>query len=345
MTNHLLIFTQNHLLEEELLRQFRQQRNLGKSVKKWWFLSRVKKIMLPKYPTVTNFKLNRRFNGFCRRNKLSLRRKIHVFQKVPSQIKPAVQKFYAELFPERKRRTFALCEIANMDQTALPFVLDDGRAYDAKSSEEIWFSSGKSGLDKRHNTIQLTVFTDGTPRVRPRIIFWGEGKRIKASEKGSWDKRVKVYFQKKACCDEQLLKEWTCDEWGNNFTNPPTNGSREKILVVDAHRTHQTDPIKRLLQIKKTILVNMPPRFTIRVQPFDVLINKLFENAIKEQFKRHLDDGKLTVSDRRFLTHCTKKMMFSTKDFFSKCADLLTFTEYILSGKLHLLCSDNKVGW
>ena len=127
--------------------------------------------MLPKYPTVTNFKLNRRFNGFCRRNKLSLRRKIHVFQKVPSQLKPAVQKFHAKLFPERKRRTLALSEIANMEQTALPFVLDDERTYDAKSSEEVWFSSGKSGLDKRHNTIQLTFFADGIPRVRPTIIL------------------------------------------------------------------------------------------------------------------------------------------------------------------------------
>ena len=137
--------------------------------------------MLPKYPTVTNFKLNRRFNGFCRRNKLSLRRKIHVFQKAPSQLKPAVQKFHAKLFPGRKRRTFALCENANTEQTALPFVLDDERTYDAKSSEEVWFSNGKSGLDKSHNTIQLTFFADEIPRVRPTIIFGGEGKRIKAS--------------------------------------------------------------------------------------------------------------------------------------------------------------------
>ena len=37
--------------------------------------------------------------------------------------------------------------------------------------------------------------------------------------------------------------------------------------------------------------------------------------------------------------HCTK---FSIKDFFSKCdqtADLFTFTEEVLDGKLHFLCS------
>ena len=32
---------------------------------------------------------------------------------------------------------FALCDIANMDQTTLPFVLDDRRTYDTKGSEEV----------------------------------------------------------------------------------------------------------------------------------------------------------------------------------------------------------------
>ena len=42
-----------------------------------------------------------------------------------------------------------------------------------------------------------------------------------------------------------------------------------------------------------------------------------------------------------------KKMKFSIKDFFSKCdhlliwsADLVTFTEEILNGKLHFLCGE-----
>ena len=35
-----------------------------------------------------------------------------------------------------------------------------------------------------------------------------------------------------------------------------------------------------------------------------------------------------------------QKMKFSSKGFHSKCDHLVTFTEKILSGKLHLLCSD-----
>ena len=36
----------------------------------------------------------------------------------------------------------------------------------------------------------------------------------------------------------------------------------------------------------------------------------------------------------------TAQKMFSITDFFSKCADLVTFTKEFRNGKLHLLCSD-----
>ena len=42
------------------------------------------------------------------------------------------------------------------------------------------------------------------------------------------------------------------------------------------------------------------------------------------------------------VTKSVQKMKFSITDFFSKCdqpADLVTFTEEIRNGKLHLLCS------
>ena len=42
-----------------------------------------------------------------------------------------------------------------------------------------------------------------------------------------------------------------------------------------------------------------------------------------------------------------KKEKFSIKDFFSKCdpADMVTFTEEILDGKLHFLCSRKFANW
>ena len=38
-----------------------------------------------------------------------------------------------------------------MDQTLLPFVLDDGNIYDIKGVKEVWAQSGQSGLDKNNS--------------------------------------------------------------------------------------------------------------------------------------------------------------------------------------------------
>ena len=70
-----------------------------------------------------------------------------------------------------------------MDQTPLPFVLDDGKTYDKKGVKEVWVQSGQAGLDKRQATVQSAVFSDWVARVRPTVIFRGKGFRISAKEK------------------------------------------------------------------------------------------------------------------------------------------------------------------
>ena len=70
------------------------------------------------------------FSGFCKRKRIALRRKNNTSQKTPDQFVESITKFHQKLLRERKRGTFKLKDIANMDQTPLPFVLDDGRTYD-----------------------------------------------------------------------------------------------------------------------------------------------------------------------------------------------------------------------
>ena len=164
-------------------------------------------------------------------------------------------------------------DLANMDQPPLPFVLDDAKTYDKKGVKELWAQSGQSSLDKSQATVQLTVFADGVDRVRPNVVFQGKDLRISAKEKQSYDRRVKVMYQEKAWCDEEIMKEWISTEWANPFKNPIGQNSDGKVLIADAHRAQQTNSVKELLKKQKTSLVNVPPGYTSRVQVVDVLIN------------------------------------------------------------------------
>ena len=116
-------------------------------------------------------------------------------------------------------------------------------------------------------------FGDGVCRLRPTLIFRDKGLRISKEEKSNWDKRVKVFFQEKAWCDQTTMKCWINEEWGHMFFNPATPESSGKILCADVHRAQQTATVKRMLQSKNTVLVNILPGCTSKVQPLDVSIN------------------------------------------------------------------------
>ena len=135
-----------------------------------------------------------------------------------------------------------------MDQTPLPFVLDVGKTYDQKGVKDVWAQSGQSCLDKRQAIVQLTVFADGIDRARPTVIFRGKGLWIRAKEKQSYDRQVKVMYQEKAWCDQEIMKEWISTEMANPFKNPIGRNSDEKIVIVDVHRAQQTDSMKELLK-------------------------------------------------------------------------------------------------
>ena len=133
---------------------------------------------------------------------------------------PAITKFHSKLLRVRRRDVYQTKDIASMDQTPLPFALDDGKTYADKGSSEVWCVSGSSGLDKRQSSVQLTIFADGVPCVHPLVIFREKGLRITHKEQEAWDRRVQVAFQPKVWYDESMTKKWISVQWGNIFINP-----------------------------------------------------------------------------------------------------------------------------
>ena len=125
------------------------------------------------------------------------------------------------------------------------------------------------------------------------------------------------------------MKGWVRDEWGNIFTNPPTEGSTGKILVAGIHKAQQTDAVKSSLKSKRTHLQSIPGGCTSKIHVIDVSIVKPFKLSIKEQFEEHLNanlhryaDGHILVSERRVLTTKWSKLCANPgtiKRAFKKC--------------------------
>lgn len=96
--------------------------------------------------------------------------------------------------------------IANMDQTPLEFCFNTkGATYETKGEETIWTRSTGSGHEKRQCTVQLTIFADGEPQVKPLLTFKGSGKRIPDREVKQCDPSMVVKFQENAWCDESMM--------------------------------------------------------------------------------------------------------------------------------------------
>ena len=96
---------------------------------------------------------NHWFESFQSRCNILLRKKSHCSQKTPIALGPAIKKFHSSLLRLRNTGNFKASDLANMDQTALPFVLDDGKTYYKKGVKEFWVQSRQSSLDKRQATV------------------------------------------------------------------------------------------------------------------------------------------------------------------------------------------------
>lgn len=183
----------------------------------------------------------------------------------------------------------------------LPFSFTQGPTYETTNSSTVWVRGGQSGLDKRQCTVQLTIFADGEPRVKPLLIFRGKGKRISLRERLQYDNRVMIRFQENARCDEAAMEYWLKYCW------KPT--VKEKtLLVLDLHRAQKTDHILDVMQECDITPVFVPAGLTGTIQPLDVSYNAPFKKKVEDAAAQHMQDnmenylhGKFTAGERRIL--------------------------------------------
>ena len=179
-------------MEEILHQEFLELRRKGLKVKAYWFRVRGQQILAETNPEA-NFSFSSGwFDRFKARQGISLRRTTNIAQKPANDKEDAIRRFHLTIRNEAKLSVddvqsdvgkYSLRQVANMDQTPLPFSFAGDDTYSEKGAKTVWVRGGASGMEKRQCTVQLTIFADGVPRVKPLLIFCGKGKRITFREK------------------------------------------------------------------------------------------------------------------------------------------------------------------
>ena len=145
-------------MEEKLVKEYREMRKKGIKVKGWWFKLRSKQLLDVLSPG-ENFKFSAGwFDAFKRRHKIALRRCANVCQQPPSNKIQALRRLHHDIRQQATSGSkdkminltekFSLQQMANVDQTPLPFAFTDGQTYSEKGEKSVWVRENQSGMNK-----------------------------------------------------------------------------------------------------------------------------------------------------------------------------------------------------
>lgn len=281
-------------MERKLYDRFRIRRAMGGFVRRGWFRRVSKELFIETYPTepLTNFCFsNGWFRGFLSHHRISLRLVTNKSSQLPSDFGEAILNWMRYNRRNSQIRTdderglgdepatigrYRLSNIINMDQTPLPFEYLEGQTYNTIGDRTIWVQGSQSGWDKRQGTVQLTVFADAIPRVKPLVFFRGQGIGggvVKEME--SYDPRVVVKFNMKAYANSENFLEWIDEQLIPVLDNQPT------LLALDLFAAHKTQEVLDTFLANDIAVSLIPGGCTSLVQPLDVSINRPFKDILK----------------------------------------------------------------
>ena len=262
-------------VDEELLVWILKMRDLQMPISRADIQIKGKELISPHCP---NFAASEGWlQRFMRRNKLVLRAKTSLAQRLPAQLEEKITQFYTKLQQVQQHESYPFCFIGNMDETPVYFDLVSNKVVDRKGAKDCRVIT--TGAEKRHVTVVLTVMADGQ-MPPPMIIF--KGKR--ALKLTNVPDGMVVTVQDKAWMDHELMNVYL-----NKIWHPFIKRRAEELglptkslLVMDSFSAHLTTDVSENLKNNNTQSVIVPGGCTSKVQPLDVSINKPFKQILKK---------------------------------------------------------------
>lgn len=247
---------------------------------------RLQALRLAKEQSIVEFKASmnwcRRFFG---RNKLSIRRRTTISQRLPSDHEELLTKFQSYVIKMRQKYSYDMSQIGNADQTPLTFDLPSENTVNIKGARSVTMRS--TGNEKNRFTVMLGCMADGT-KLPPYVVF-----KRKTMPKDKFPSGVIVRVQEQGWFNDSIMDDWLKTVWMKR-----DGGLRKQrsMLVLDAFRCHTTDNVKSKLKRHNTDLVIIPGGMTSILQPMDAVVNKPFKAALKVKWAEWMINGEHTFT-------------------------------------------------
>ena len=225
---------------------------------------------------VTTFKGSQGWcTRFCRRWDISSQCRTNKHKRSVKERLPAITKFHVWLIyglqrsdPQRcpKYGRFPPRRMYHMDQVPLPFSPGSKKTLNMVGEACEMMQPGGSGATKRFCTLQVTICAEPeNQKVSIEIYFRGKGKRLSEEETALYAAlpNVKVRWQDKAWCDEQIAMEYL-----ESFREQ-TLDDGEVLLGMDNHSSQSTPQCRAFMDLMGIVPVFTPSNCTDCVSPVD----------------------------------------------------------------------------
>ena len=216
---------------------------------------------------------------FMERNRLSIRRRTTVAQKLPEEQEELQQNFLSFILHWRMKFDYPLSQIGNMDEVPLTFDMVPNLTVTEKGSKTITINS--MSHEKSNFTCVLGILADGT-KLPILNIF-----KLKKLPCGIRLDGVHLRTNPKCWMNEVEMMWWIENVWrkrSNDLSDP------RSLLILHSFRGHIVDPVKQRLKDMKTMMAVIPGGRTSRLQRLDVAVNRSFKANLRSLWVQWMND-------------------------------------------------------
>lgn len=271
-------------LEKELCEWIENQRKNGRSLST--VLIRIKANQMAVAKGLNDFRGGPSWcNRFFRRNKLTMRARTTVGQKLPDDWEKKKELFLKFVKEEVKKYALKPSEVGNMDEVPISFDMPASRSADFVGVKSVPIVT--TGNEKNGFTVVLSCLSSGY-KLPPMVIF-----KRKTIPKENFPKGIVVLANEKGWMNQDVMKEWAEKCWRKR---PNFIFQKNSLLIMDSMRAHLTDETKKTLSKEKTRLAIVPGGLTKIVQPLDLSINRSFKANMRHCWESWMSEENHTFT-------------------------------------------------